>query len=301
MYIVSMTTIPSRKGRLKDLINIILKQSWQGFEKFCINIDDNLSKEDYEFYDMLKEIDNRIEINICDHKWRSCNKLLPTIKKYPDAVVITVDDDIDYPIDSLKTLVEAYEQNPDCIITHETNPIIVINGQFVGYSNNLDLKLDQKYFAKYLSNCCLFPPHVFDNTDLFDYDKMMQCTDGTHDELWFWINSTINGVQCIGLDYIYMFTGLENVYSDGYKLSNINSDQNIVNWYNAKTIKMYGDKINKVVGNEKVKFHITKNNIFSLIYHWHIFKRYYANNSILNVHDLTPKYKELLKNFSKNN
>lgn len=298
MYIVSMTTIPSRKGRLKDLISIILTQSWNGFEKFCINIDDNLSNEDYTFYESLKQIDDRIEINICDHKWRSCNKLLPTIAKYPDAVVITIDDDIDYPIDSLKTLVEAYEKNPDCIITHETNPIIVQNGKFVGYSNNLDLKLDQKWFSKYLSNCCLFPPHVFDNTDLFDYDKMMECTGGTHDELWFWVNSTINGTYCIGLDYIYMFSGLENVYSDGYKLSDINADLNKIKWYNQQIIRMYGDKINAIVGKEKTKLYVTKNNIFSLIYHWSIFKSFYANNSILNVHNLTPEYKKLLKKFA---
>ena len=90
----------SRKGRLKDLINIILKQSWQGFEKFCINIDDNLSKEDYEFYDILKEIDNRIEINICDHKWRSCNKLLPTLKKaqerFPDFNIVLYSSEMDF-------------------------------------------------------------------------------------------------------------------------------------------------------------------------------------------------------------
>ena len=114
MYIVSMTTIPSRKGRLKDLINIILKQSRQGFEKFCINIDDNLSKEDYEFYDILKEMDNRIEINICDHKWRSCNKLLPTLKKYPNDIIITVDDDVAYPKDCIMQLVIEHVKHPDC-------------------------------------------------------------------------------------------------------------------------------------------------------------------------------------------
>ena len=294
-----MTTIPSRKKRLEDNINSILNQSWQGFEKYCINIDDNLSKEDYEFYDNLKQLDNRIEINICEHKWRSCNKLLPTITKYPEDVVITVDDDTNYPIDSLKTLVEEYEKNPDCIITHEVNPIIVRNGKFEMYVDCLDIKMKQKEFGKYLSNCCLFPPHVFDNSDVFDYEKMIECTDGTHDELWFWVNSTINGVHCIGLNYVYWFIDdvFKDAFSDGYKLSTINGDAKTSSKYIAKIKEIYGERLNKIVGNEKIKFYVNNDNLYLLIYHWSLFKTFYAGNCILNLSSLTTAYKKLFTDF----
>ncbi len=297
-----MTTIPSRKKRLEDNIKSILNQSWQGFYKYCINIDDNLSEEDYDFYNSLKEIDNRIEINVCEHKWRSCNKLLPTITKYSEDVVITVDDDLEYPADCFKTMIEEYEKNSDCIIAQEINPIIVRDGKFVKYINGIDVKLKQREFGKYLSNCCLFPPHAFDNTDVFDYDKMMQCTNGVHDELWFWINSTINGVHVIGLNYVETLLDytLEDTHSDGYKLSNINANKNNIETYCKNILDMYGEKINKVVGNEKIKFYINSDNMWLLMYYWVLFKAYYYNNCILNLQGLTNSYKKLLKEFMQN-
>lgn len=303
MYIVSMTTIPSRKKRLEDNIKSILNQSWQGFKKYCINIDDNLSKEDYEFYDNLKQLDNRIEINICNHKWRSCNKLLPIINKYPDAVVITVDDDIEYPKDCLLKLVETHQKHLDCIIAHETNPLTILNGKFVRFNNDLDVKLLQRGYSKYLSNCCLFPPHVFDNTDVLDYDKMMECTKGLHDELWFWINSTINNVAVIGLNYVYTFEDycLSDTYSDGYRLTDINMQPNVVKEYNDKIIKMYGDRLNEVVGKEKVRFVIDCDNMYSFMYQYGMIKYFYAGNYIVNLQNLTERYKKIIKEFLSKN
>lgn len=303
MYIVSMTTIPSRKKRLEDNIKSILNQSWQGFDKYCINIDDNLSKEDYEFYDNLKQLDNRIEINVCDHKWRSCNKLLPIIKKYPEAVVITVDDDFDYPKDCLLKLVQVHQKNLDCIVSHETNPIIVKDGKFCGFINGLDVKLLQKDYAKYLSNCCLFPSHVFDNTDVFDYDKMMECTNGCHDELWFWVNSTINGVHVIGLNYVYTFDEyvMSDTYTDGYRLCDINANVDNINHYNEKLIEMYGNKLNEVVGKEKVRFVIDCDNMYSFMYQYGMIKHFYAGNYIVNLQNLTERYKKIIKEFLSKN
>ena len=195
--IVSLTTIPSRKESLLKTIESILKQSYK-FDKFVINIDNNLSNENYSFYNRLVGIDKRIEVNLCDAKWRSCNKLLPTLLKYPNDVIITIDDDISYPKDALKVMVNDYEKNRDCIITLAANPVLVDNeGNYCGYMLDNDFCLKQKGYSKYMSMGTLFPPHIFTGTDVFDYDKMMACTNGTHDELWFWVNSTIKGTMVI--------------------------------------------------------------------------------------------------------
>ena len=83
-------------------------------------------------------------------------------------------------------LVKQYEKTPDCIVVHEINPLDLKDG-LINYHNTYDAKLGQKEWGKYLSNCALFPPKIFDGSDLFDYNKMMYCTNGNHDELWFWI------------------------------------------------------------------------------------------------------------------
>jgi hypothetical protein len=128
--IVSMATMPCRINRLKENLASILNQSYK-FDKLVINVDDknDVSENDLIYYNSIKN--EIIEINICKNKWRSCNKLLPTLEKYPEDIIITIDDDIYYPIDSFKCLIEQYNKTPDCIIAHEVNPLIIENNYHI--------------------------------------------------------------------------------------------------------------------------------------------------------------------------
>jgi hypothetical protein len=301
--IVSMTTIPKRKERLTDNLPSILKQSYQ-FDKLVINIDDNLSEDDYQWYENLKEEDSRIEINKCESKWRSCNKLLPTIKKYPEDIVITVDDDIYYPVDTIKLLVEVYENNKDCIITHEINPINFNRDMtYVSYENAYDVMLLQREWGKYFSNCCLFPPHVFDGSDLFDYDKMMECTNGTHDELWFWVQSTINGVQCIGLNYVRSFAPeMLKQYEEGeYQLTTFNNTAEKIEGYMKKINEMYGERLIKNITSKNVTFKVTKDNIYAFFFLLPYIRQIYWYGFDLNIESLTTDWRNKLLDVIKNN
>ena len=301
--IVSMTTIPKRKERLTDNLPSILKQSYQ-FDKLVINIDDNLSEDDYQWYENLKEEDSRIEINKCESKWRSCNKLLPTIKKYPEDIVITVDDDIYYPVDTIKLLVEVYENNKDCIITHEINPINFNRDMtYVSYENAYDVMLLQREWGKYFSNCCLFPPHVFDGSDLFDYDKMMECTNGTHDELWFWVQSTINGVQCIGLNYVRSFAPeMLKQYEEGeYQLTTFNNTAEKIEGYMKKINEMYGERLIKNITSKNVTFKVTKDNIYAFFFLLPYIRQIYWYGFDLEFNTLTTDWRNKLLDVIKNN
>lgn len=301
--IVSMTTIPKRKERLTDNLPSLLNQSFK-YDKLVINIDDNLSEEDYKWYESLKEKDNRIEINKCESRWRSCNKLLPTIKKYPEDVVITIDDDIYYPVDTIKLLVETYEKNKDCIITHEINPISFNRDMtYVSYENAYDVMLLQREWGKYFSNCCLFPPHVFDGSDLFDYDKMMECTNGTHDELWFWVQSTINGVQCIGLNYVRSFAPeMLKQYEEGeYQLTTFNNTAEKIEGYMKKINEMYGERLIKNITSKNVTFKITKDNIYAFFFLLPYIRQIYWYGFDLEFNTLTTDWRNKLLDVIKNN
>lgn len=303
MCIVSMTTIPSRQATLYDSLISILNQSLK-FDKLCINIDDYMSFGDYNFYFGLEKFDSRIEVSICDKKWRSCNKLLPTIEKYPNEAIITVDDDILYPKDTFKVLFEEYEKNKDCIITAASNPNeFKDDGSYGGYYFLNDVCLKQKNYSKYMSLCSLFPPHTFDGTDVFDYDKMIQVTNGLHDELWFWLNSTLKGVKVItennylrNLDcYI-----IEDAYSDGYKLWDTNLNIEKFNEYVNRINDFCGEKLDKILS-EKTEFVITSDNMYSLFYEWNWFYMFYNGRYVLNIENLTPgMVKELSEFLSKN-
>ena len=264
--IVSMATIPSRKQRLLENIPSLINQRYN-FDYLIINVLDNLSDDDYNFYNDIKSLDNRIIINKVEDKWKSCNKLLPSIKHFPDDVIITVDDDIYYPNECIGTLMKQYLITPDCIIAQETNPVIIENGK-IKFVNRVDVKLMQKSWSKYLSGCCLFPPHVFDGTDVFNWDKMMEITNGTHDELWFWVNSTLKGVRVVGLNYIWTFEFdvITKWDSSEFKLSNININEGKADVYLDKINEIYGDDLLNMMLSQPAEFLINKDNILAFIY-----------------------------------
>lgn len=293
LVIVSMTTIPQRMKRLSDNLPSLINQSYK-FDKLVINIDDNLTEEEYKWYDALKKQDQRIEINKAEAKWRSCNKLLPTLKKYPEDIIITLDDDVYYPKHSIRYLVEEYLRHPECIIAHEVNPIRFTD-DYVTYINIVNPKLMQIEWGKYLSNCALFPPHVFDGTDLYDYDKMMKCTNGTHDELWFWIQSTINGVQCIGLNYVYSFIPevLEEYKENEYRLCEINNNNEQINRYMKVINEMYGEKLLKSIKSKPTVFTLTKDNIYAFLTLYNDIKMTYKNYE-LKLKNLTKAWINLI-------
>lgn len=279
--IVSLTTVPCRKDTLPLAINGILKQKY--VKKICINVDDNLTEEDYKFYDSLKELDYRIEINKCEARWRSCNKLLPTVKKYPNEFIFTTDDDMILKEGCIEAAVEAYEKHPGCIICHESNPVYINDSGDLYFANGFDVRMGHESFSKYLSNACLFPPIPWEKSDVFDYDKMMKLTSGTHDELWFWEQSFLLGVKCVCLDWTYTFS-IDNELQhkeDDYKLTDVNSDENKIEWYNVQFNAEYKDKIQEVLKNKAIIIDVTKDNFSHIINSMPIIRHYFRKFNIV--------------------
>ena len=258
---------------------------------FYINIDDNLTDFDYERYNSLTSLDPKIRIKVCPAKWRSCNKLIWVYKDHPDDIIICFDDDKYYPKKSIERLYDQWERNKDCIVAYEINPIIHRENGHIDYLNSIDLKLLQREYGKYLSNSCLFPPRAF--TDLlFDYDQMMNITNGNHDELWFWIVSTLNGVKCIGLDYTYSLSideGVQICHTES-DLTNINANKDVISGYNARLNEVYGDKLRDIVLNNSVEFKINHSNLLSLTGNAGMMNYLYGNFPIsIILDDTVPK------------
>lgn len=288
-----MTTIPSRECIFDTALNSLLGQSYW-FDKLIINIDD---EELFVKYQKYIDVDYRIELNLCEKKWKSCNKLLPTLKKYPNAVIITVDDDIIYPIDCIKKLVEKHEKFPNYIISHENFPLLVDKEtKEIKYFLGFDAKLEQSQFGKYMSNCCLYPPHTFDGTDLFNYDDFMYVTLGYDDEMWFWINSVLKGVKSITLNYVFTFftDGIEN---DSEKLSDYNiKRQDIYDLQIKRLNEKYGEKIYQVVINDLPEFFINNDNAYLHAACSSYMKLFYTYGYKITLsNDVTSEYKKRLK------
>ncbi|MDD6889865.1 MAG: hypothetical protein PUD39_06380 [Bacteroidales bacterium] len=76
-----------------------------------------------------------LEIAYCKDV-KSYKKLYPTLCNYPEADVITIDDDIIYNYDLVEALAEAHRTYHDCIVARRIHKVVIgDNGKPVAYNN----------------------------------------------------------------------------------------------------------------------------------------------------------------------
>ncbi len=114
-------------------------------------------------------------------------KLVPALTEYPDSIIVTIDDDILYPYDTLELLFSAYQKHPHCICANRIMDIKLDN-----HGNPTSLPLwkeleDKERISKYNFfegvGGVLYPPHCFDSEVLNQSVFSSICP--TADDVWF--------------------------------------------------------------------------------------------------------------------
>lgn len=73
---------------------------------------------------LQRQQDRGLEIEYCKDI-RSYTKLIPALKKYPEDIIITIDDDVLYRYDLVERLVNLHLDKPDCIIANRIHRIVL--------------------------------------------------------------------------------------------------------------------------------------------------------------------------------
>ena len=131
-----------------------------------------------------------LQIEYCDDI-RSYKKIVPTLIKYPDACVVTIDDDAMYEFDLLENLVRAHQENPTDICACRMHRIALDDQK----KPKSYLKWDMLVYPEEKSNLLfltsgggtLFPPHCFVE-EFFNRDAYMSLCPYADD---VWINAMI--------------------------------------------------------------------------------------------------------------
>lgn len=240
--IVSLTTYPARINVVYKTISTLLQQTvkpdrvvlWLASPQFPDKkLPDNLTR--------LQEFG--LEIKWLENDIRSFKKLVPSLREYPNDIVITVDDDNYYDSRLVEYLYNSYLEIPNCIharqafvVKHDKNGKLFMKARNYVYNST--------YMPSFLNEpvgCggVLYPPHVLNENVLNEEQFMKEVP--THDDLWFWAHALINGTKI-------------NVIKDNYKLKNyiIEGSQEDALWQknminSTSNIGMTGtDSINKL-------------------------------------------------------
>ncbi len=135
----------------------------------------------------LKLLQKRgLEIKYC-RDIRSYTKLIPSLRHFPDDVIITVDDDLIYEFDLLERLIQAYQENPSYIYCHRYHRMLKDKHDILLPYNKWslvynDMQPSHLNFATGVGGV-LYPPHSLDDEVLNEDVFLKLCPYA--DDVWF--------------------------------------------------------------------------------------------------------------------
>lgn len=182
-----------------------------------------------------------LEIKYCKDI-RSYKKLVYTLKEYPEACIITIDDDLIYNFDLVENLLNCHKQNPSYIcasrihqITKNSDGSIKKYLDWNGCAGNDTPESDLNFFTT--GGGTLFPPHAFPK-ETFNEDVFTNICP-TADDVWFNAMARLKGTKICksfthsskGEDFIVN----ENLQTDGLNTIN-NAPENNQNDVQIKAV-----------------------------------------------------------------
>lgn len=191
-FIISFTSYPARIKTVNRVIESILNTK---VDKSLYKIVLSLSIEEFpnkenDLPDNLLELFKLDNVELLWHPTniRSHKKIIPVLKKYPNASLLLIDDDIERNTEWLQMFVDDHRKYPNSIITMRCDHKI---------TKNLDSVLDQKSFKEGIkpygiiynfrpANGCggiLYPAGTFTDERFFDEELMMKLSPSS-DEMW---------------------------------------------------------------------------------------------------------------------
>ena len=196
--IVSLTSFPERMYEIHFALYSLLNQTFKP-EKVILW----LAKE--QFPNGEKDIPqsvlnlqkNGLEIDWCEDI-RSYKKLIPALKKYPDKIIVTADDDLFYENDWLEKLVKTHQIYPNYVIANRSHVINFSNGQIAPYKKwKKSVNSPEPSCLNFLTSGggVLFPPNSL-YKDVLNEELFLSLAPNA-DDIWFWTMTVLNGTKII--------------------------------------------------------------------------------------------------------
>ncbi len=200
--VVTLTSYPKRIETVYKVINTLLSQTYKP-DKVILW----LAPEQFpnKYVDLPKTL-----LDLCQygltidwyHDIKSFKKLVPALLEYPNALLVTADDDIYYPPDWLEKLVVAHKKYPYCVLCHSSHKIRVNNyGMIEPYKNWRFGAFQLKPSFDLLQvgyGGVLYAPNSLHKDVLKEELFMNLCPYA--DDIWFWAMAVLNGTQIKVID-----------------------------------------------------------------------------------------------------
>lgn len=196
--IISLTSFPQRMYEIHYTLYSLLTQTvkpakvvlWLGTEQFPDGEKDIPQK-------VLKLKENGLVIEW--HKnLRSYTKLVPSLKKYPNSIIVTADDDIYYEKDWLEKLLESHKENKNCIICHRAHRVKFYREKLAPYKKwPKKIKGGKASYLNFLTGVggVLYPQNSL-HKDVLNEELFTELAPKA-DDVWFWAMAVLNKTKIL--------------------------------------------------------------------------------------------------------
>lgn len=226
MLVVSLTSYPARINTVDQTIKSLLNQTIKAHKVILWLAPEQFPNKEKDLPQQLLNLQNQGLTIDWYHDIRSYKKLIPTLKKYPKAIIVTADDDNIYQPHWLEKLYASYQKYPKDIHCHRVTKFYHNNMGFHIIPGGHDYYVGASFLNKLVGlGGVLYPPNCF-YKDILDEDLIMRLAP-TNDDQWFWFQGILNNVKVrvvnnpdIKAHYIpgTQETGLTQINDKGEKL-----------------------------------------------------------------------------------
>lgn len=153
---------------------------------------------------ILSENNPIFEVRNYDKDIRSYRKLIPALAEFPEAIIVTVDDDVAYHRDMLRDLLELHAQMPHAVLAHRAKRIKLGRPYREWKKYRWYDFLFKRIHENYLNlqtgvGGVLYPPHSL-KEDMMDVELFTKIAPTT-DDIWFWAAGVANDYPVIPVPF----------------------------------------------------------------------------------------------------
>lgn len=228
--IVSLTSYPKRINEVPYVVCSLFRQTMKPDEVLLnLSIEEFPNREGDLKNDLLRLRQYGLTVNWC-HNIGPYKKLIPTLKKFPNDIVITVDDDVYYPPNLVETLYNGYLDNDNSVICLRARRIAHDCCQILPYTKWKVLENSPDPSADILQTGVggvLYPPDSLFKDVMKEEIFMGFCP--MADDIWFWAMAVLANLKTKAIS---MMNKLDYIDPKEQESSNTLFYENVINGQN---------------------------------------------------------------------
>ncbi len=192
--IISLTSFPPRMNDIHYCLFSLLNQSLKPDKLILWLAEEQFPNKEKDIPEKVLELKKYgLEIKFCNDI-KSYKKLIPTLKEFPNDIIITADDDVYYPQNWLELLYESWQKEPEFIHCHRAHKIMFDNNKILSYQANCKGS-HHANFLNFFTGCggVLYPNNCF-YKDISREDLFMELCPNA-DDIWFFAMVVLNNTK----------------------------------------------------------------------------------------------------------